>query len=81
MTASQPFAHQADGGTAVAVCAHCGEEIRRCPGDAALPRWRDRADPQPPRCGFEDFVHASGERTGSHVCGKDGRLATPAGRP
>ncbi len=82
-TSSRPSAHPADGDTLSPQCAHCGEEIRPCPGEAALPRWNDRNNPLPSNCTFrEGYVHASGERPGSHVCGKDGQIATPAaGRP
>jgi hypothetical protein len=80
---SKSSAQPADGDTASPQCAHCGEEIRRCPGEAALPRWNDRNNPLRSDCTFrEGYVHASGERPGSHVFGKDGQVATPAlGRP
>lgn len=78
-TASDPSTHSAGGDTAVPVCVHCGEEIRPCPGEAALPKWRDRNSLPGQQCGWSvGFVHASGERAGSHICGKDGNVATPA---
>jgi hypothetical protein len=80
VSSSQPAA----GGTVVPLCAHCGEEIRHCPGTSPLPRWGSTQTFSDCRFG-DGFVHASGHRAGSHVCGKGGRLATPsagqAGRP
>lgn len=76
--ASQPSAQPGASGTAVVECAHCGEEIRPCLGETSLPKWKSTQVLAGCRFG-EGFVHTSGERAGSHVCGKDGRLATPAG--
>lgn len=75
-TASQPSPGPADTGTATVECAHCGEQIRPCRGETTLPKWKSTDIFAGCRFG-EGFVHSAGDRAGSHVCGKDGRLATP----
>lgn len=77
-SASQPSPSSSGGGTATVECAHCGEEIRPCRGETSLPKWKSTDIDAGCRFG-EGFVHTTGDRAGSHVCGKDGRLATPAG--
>lgn len=76
-SASEPSTQPGGGGTALVVCAHCGEEIRPCRGESTLPKWKSTDIFAGCRFG-EGYVHASGERAGSHVCGKDGHLAAPA---
>ena len=75
----RPATRGADSDADEAVCAHCDEEISPCRGEAELPRrGRDR---QADDCRFGRYVHISGERPGSHLCGTDGQVATPASCP
>jgi hypothetical protein len=58
------------------VCVHCDGLIRPCDGDAPLEKWNHPEGTA--GCRFGLYVHADGERAGSHLCGKDARVATPA---
>lgn len=77
---SQPSPSTAGGGRSIVQCAHCGEDVRHCPGDAALPKWDDPG-PTLHVCKFRSgYLHSSGPRKGSHLCGQGDQTATPAAR-
>jgi hypothetical protein len=75
--ASAPFPSAAEPAAAETQCVHCDQPIRPCQGEAALEKWNHVEGVD--GCRFARFVHAGGERSGSHLCGKDTRVATPAG--
>jgi hypothetical protein len=57
-------------------CAHCEGPIRPCDGETPLEKWKRPEGTG--GCRFGLYVHADGQRAGSHLCGKDTRVATPA---
>lgn len=76
MSAPAPSSGTAEPAAGELQCANCAEQIRPCDGETPLVPWNHPEGTT--GCRFGLYVHADGERAGSHLCGKDARVATPA---